>query len=180
MLGVSNNNVVFFNNDYTKPSNDIDIDPIERYPYPAKMPAFLCKIGLVELQRWERERALRVKLLNNYINVFKQHGLERYLPKCYFDETLNMAPLRFVFYGENFYKLQNLLKKYIDLNWTWFKSPIICCPDDIHNLGYNQGECPVSEEIGKTIINLPCNLQEEWHNVAVNILDSCIRKSILK
>ena len=51
------------------------------------------------------------------------------------------------------------MSKYIDTSWFWFEKPIIVCNDPTE-LGYVYNSCPISERVGKEIINWPCVLNE--------------------
>jgi perosamine synthetase len=58
-------------------------------------------------------------------------------------------------------KLTRAMSKFIDVSWTWFRSPIICT-DSSEAFGYANGSCPTAEKIGTEIINWPCVVSQEW------------------
>ncbi|MBF0361495.1 MAG: DegT/DnrJ/EryC1/StrS family aminotransferase [Oligoflexia bacterium] len=133
------------------------------YPYPAKFPAFMAYIGLIELERWKTERENRKQILASYIKTMVNFRIDikEVLPKSYFDDHLEIVPLRFVFSNRRFnIAYKSLINTFVDTEAFWFEKPIICCPHDITLMGYNAGDAPLAEEIGAHIINLPCNLNE--------------------
>ena len=50
--------------------------------------------------------------------------------------------------------------------------PIAAANEPLERFGYMHGSCPISEEVGKRMINLPCNLDEDWENALINKLES--------
>ena len=151
------NQFVFLEADYTKQSSSGS-----GYPYPAKIPPFLAQLGLYELDRWKSEKTKRKVLLNGYLRIASQFGLFEYLPKAYTDPKLEIVPLRFVFEHPETEMLMRKMDRYIDVGWTWFRDPIICCPDGPESLGYVSGSCIRGETVGENIINWPCVLPENW------------------
>jgi dTDP-4-amino-4,6-dideoxygalactose transaminase len=148
---------VFLEADYTKQSSSGS-----NYPYPAKLPPFLAQLGLFELDRWKSEKKKRKVLLNGYLKIASQSRLAEYLPKAYTDPKLEIVPLRFVFEHPEAEMLMGKMDRYIDVGWTWFQSPVICCPDGPESLGYVSGSCKTGEMAGRNIINWPCVLPENW------------------
>ena len=53
------------------------------------------------------------------------------------------------------------ISKYLNTAWIWFLEPIVATNEPLHKFGYKVGSCPIAEEIGKGIINLPINLEEK-------------------
>lgn len=154
---------VFLEADYTKESSSSS-----SYPYPAKMPSFLAQLGLYELDRWKSEKKKRKILFDDYLKIARQSRLAEYLPKAYTNPRLEIVPLRFVFEHPKAKMLMRKMDRYIDIGWTWFRSPIICCSDGPESLGYVSGSCKVAEIAGENIINWPCVLPEDWD---VKVLD---------
>lgn len=131
------------------------------YPYPARMPPFLARLGLFELERWNEERRRRKKLLEEYLRLADEINLTGFLPPAYFDETLDIVPLRFVFQHPDRDGIMERMR-FVDTGCTWFLDPVIGCPDGLEALGYHRGSCPVSEEAGGKMINWPCVIGPEW------------------
>jgi dTDP-4-amino-4,6-dideoxygalactose transaminase len=141
----------------------------ERYPYPAKMPSFLARIGLFELDRWELEKGQRKELLNSYISAMSDLGMSKYLPKAYFDGSRDIVPLRFVFLHPKAEQIKKKMSKYIDVGWTWFCDPIICSPHGPSSLGYIYDTCPNAEWSGIHIVNWPCAVPHGWNRKIIDI-----------
>lgn len=153
----------FLIDNYTKDTSS------ERYPYPAKMPPFLARLGLFEIDRWGLEKSQRKKLLSNYINVMHELGLSKYLPKAYLDKSRDIIPLRFVFLHPKAEQIKKRMSKYIDVGWTWFCDPIICSPQGPSSLGYLYGTCPNAEWSGPHIVNWPCAVPHGWDRKIIDI-----------
>lgn len=155
---------VFLEADYTKQSS-----LASDYPYPAKIPPFLAQLGLYELGRWDNEKKRRKALLKGYLRVAGQSGLAEYLPKAYADNKSEIVPLRFVFEHPTAERLKKKMGRYVDVGWTWFRDPIIGCPDGPESLGYAPGSCKAGETAGKNIINWPCVLPDGWNTRMLEI-----------
>lgn len=140
-----------------------------RYPYPARMPYFLARVGLFELERWSREKELRISLLNSYIEAMKRSGLEKWLPKAYLSDRFKIVPLRFVFQSPDSDSLTKAMSDFIDINQFWFRRPIICSSDSLERLGYKIGTCPESEKACAYIVNWPAVVAEKWPERIVGI-----------
>jgi perosamine synthetase len=154
----SGRQLVFLDKDYNKP---LPHGSLPVYPYPAKMPPFLARLGLIELEHWSQESERRKDLLSEYLSLARSGGWGHYLPKAYEKRNLDIVPLRFVFTHPEAKKLTRQMSRFIEVSWTWFRSPIICT-DSIEELGYAPGSCPHAERIGSEIINWPCVVPEGW------------------
>lgn len=159
----------FLNADYGKYTHSNS-----NYPYPAKMPAFLTQLGLFELERWENEKQRRKNLLKKYISIMTQSKFDRYLPEAYLDPDMDIVPLRFVFQYPDARRLMKRTSRFIDVEKTWFREPVICCPEGPESLGYYYGSCPVSEKVGKHIINWPCVMPPEWESEILRLFHNVI------
>ena len=140
----------YLTDDYTK-------TPSSTYPYPAKLPAFLAQLGLFELERWEGEKKRRQDLLKSFLQLSASLDLTDSLPSPYFDSNLAIVPLRLVYTHPNAKSIHKKMSKLID--GPWFTRPIIACKDP-REFGYVYGSCPISEKVGKEIINWPCVFDE--------------------
>ena len=136
-------------------SNDYGNSNNTSYPYPARLPSFLAKIGLCELKRWEMMKKKRKSLLKNFINISNNIGISNFIPSSYFDNDITIVPLRFVYTINRANSIKKKMCKFINTDWFWFKKPIIVCKNPA-DLGYVYKSCPISEGIGKEIINWPC------------------------
>lgn len=132
------------------------------YPYPAKLPTFLAHLGIIELKRWKVEKKKRRTLLKDFLELSSACGIENFLPKSYFNKNLEIIPLRFAYAHPNAKNIRINMSKFLDTNWFWFMKPLITC-DSMEELGYTKGSCPISEKIGKSIINWPCVFNEPYN-----------------
>ena len=165
-IWTSNPNVFFDDNNNKPLSNN------ESYPYPAKMPAFLALLGTFELNRWDKQESFRKKLLASLVGIIKKSEYFSYLPEVYSDTTRDIVPLRFVLSGDESHEISQKIRKYIDVNWIWFRQPIVGATDGLENIGYVSGSCEVSENICSTIINFPCNINEGYEQLLLNCIDN--------
>jgi perosamine synthetase len=140
-------------------TDDYGKEPSSTYPYPAKLPRFLAQLGLYELERWGSERKKRQDLLVAFLELSASAGLTEFLPAPYYDKNLEIVPLRFVYTHLDAYTIRKKMSNFMDINWFWFESPIVACRNP-QDLGYKYGSCPVSENVGKEIINWPCVFNE--------------------
>lgn len=173
LIWMSKQNIFLDDNNNKPLSNN------ESYPYPAKMPAFLALLGTFELNRWAEQKIHRKKLLSNIIGIIKKSEYNSYLPAIYNDPTRKIMPLRFVFSGALPHEFLNRVSQYIDVNWIWFRQPIVGATDGIENIGYVSGSCLVSEEICSAIFNLPCNVPDGYEQLLLDcIIDAFGNKNI--
>ena len=128
------------------------------YPYPAKFPSFLAIIGIYELDHWEGTKAMRKNLLNELLKLSLDSFILDNLPKAYFDDSLEIVPLRLVFVCKEFKKVisNNTL---LNMNSFWFSSPLI--GTDVPELfGYIKQDCPNLESTFEYLINIPCTIDK--------------------
>lgn len=141
------------------------------YPYPAKLPAFLAALGLLEIQNWEKTIIVRKKQLSKALDIIGRYTNVE-IPAVYQDPSRDIVPLRIALAPKNGEAIRNQLSQFICTSWTWFMQPIAAANEPLERFGYMHGSCPISEEVGKRMINLPCNLDEDWENALINKLES--------
>lgn len=144
------------------------------YPYPAKLPAFLAAVGLIEVIRWPMVSADRKITLQRLIEAISKCPSGCYLPSAYKNPTLEIIPLRFVWSEPQGSNIRNAIQKFIHVAWTWFMVPIIATKEPLENLGYFSQNCPVSERIGQNMINIPCIFEQKDNDkllYSIKILD---------
>ncbi len=154
---------VFLEQDYGTPREH------RSYPYPAKLPSFLALLGIYELGRWEAEKLCRRRMLEKYIDVLEMMNLKKLIPSPYLNKRNDIIPLRFVFVSEYVEKIINLMHRYIETDYIWFRSPVVCRSVPIEKLGYIPGSCENSEKLSKQIINWPCVVPEYWEEKTIQI-----------
>mgnify|MGYP002009489508 CR=1 FL=1 len=157
------NHFVFLEKDYSRPSPD-EIS----YPYPAKFPSFLAKLGLCEIEHWARDKDNRIAMMNDYLNIIRRYELEDIVPSSYFSNKLNIIPHRFCVISSKAEKIKSNIRNSIDVDSIWFDEPIVCT-DDPMALDYQPGLCQSSEKISKMIINFPTNVEKKYHNKLLNL-----------
>lgn len=147
---------------------------ISKYKYPSKLPSFIAAIGLIELDRWKLTAIERKKNLSFFLKIIKKNKLFNYIPKSYLDKKFDVVPLRIALVHPKGSKIREQLNRIIDVSQIWFSKPIEATDEPVENFGYIHGTCPISENTGKNIINIPCNLpkrklEEVIKIIAINI-----------
>lgn len=160
----------FLEDDYKKVPS-----PGTGYPYPSKIPPFLAQLGLFEIDRWAKEKKRRKDLLKQYLCFAEQSDIKGHLPEAYSNSSLDIVPLRFVFQHPDSERLLKKMSRYIDTKWTWFREPIICCPDGPESLGYSLGSCRIAEKACQDIINWPCDVPENWDSKIIEIFRNVVK-----
>jgi perosamine synthetase len=151
-------------------SDDFGIDSKNSYPYPARLPTFLAALGLLELSRWPKIENERRNILSKYLKLFEHQNTLENLSNRYFDENIMIVPLRFVWFQKNGHLIRSSFMNCVEISWTWFLKPIIATDEPLDKFGYIYGSCPNSENIGKDMVNIPCNLSEKDADLLINIL----------
>ncbi len=145
------------------------------YPYPAKLPSFLAKIGIEQVENWDLVSKERKMNFSAIIEVIKNSNSSKFLPNAYFDTNLNIIPLRVVWSESNGPNIREKLSSFLHVEWTWFLFPIIVTKESLENYGYFSGMCPNSESLGIGMINIPCN----HHKADVKLLCEKIKESLV-
>jgi len=142
-------------------SEDSGLSHVTTYPYPAKLPAFLAAIGLIEINRWPLVAVERSILLKRLISALSDSQIGICLPKAYTNKALQIVPLRFAWVEPKGTNVRKAMRHFVHVSWTWFMQPIIATSEPLENLGYRAGSCPVSERIGPNMVNIPCNVAKK-------------------
>jgi perosamine synthetase len=137
-------------------SEDFGLGRHSSYPYPAKLPAFLAALGLIEISRWTKVANERSILLIELINVLDDSLGESSLPNAYRNKALQIVPLRLVWSCSDGVNIRKAIQHFIHVPWTWFLQPIIATNESLENFGYKFGSCPISEQVGPNMVNIPC------------------------
>lgn len=133
---------------YLESDSGAMIEKDAKYSYPSKMPELIAYLGIKSLRDYYDNIEERKRSQNEIICCIE--GKET-LPSMLYSKEVDFLLLRVPIlltdksisdYG------------FID-DWVWFKTPIIATSYPIESLGYNFGSCPVSEAVGKMIMNLP-------------------------
>ena len=145
-----------------------------KYPYPAKLPTFLAQYGIYLLGIWQNTERTRVENLKLLITFFNNTKYSKYLPKSYFSESRYIVPLRFVWSQPDGDIERKRLSKLLHVEWTWFLKPIISTNRPLNKFYYNIGDSPISENIGKGMVNVPCNLSTEETKILIEKFNNLI------
>lgn len=158
------NNRPFLDEDF-----ETNILPNTSYPYPAKLPVFLAVLGLYEVERWQETAKSRKELLKKLLNIIGSNSNNQ-IPSAYFDSSNSIVPLRLAWAPQNGKNIRNQLSKFIHTSWTWFMQPIVATTVSLDQFEYKSGDCPISENLGPRMVNLPCNLNNKWSNILLKKL----------
>ncbi len=153
-------------------ADDFGATPTTTYPYPAKLPAFLAAVGLIEVNRWPKVSMDRKITLQRLIEAIGQYASGSYLPDAYKNPALEIIPLRFAWAEPQGGKIRNSIRKFIHVPWTWFMVPIIATKEPLENLCYFSGTCPISDRIGKNMVNIPCIFECHDTDTLLNSLNN--------
>ena len=141
--------------------DDASSSPVAEDPfYPAKMPPFLARLGVLELGRWQEKRAARRRVFGDLLEALRRTPVARHLPAAYADPALEITPLRLVWSQPDGDRLRGRMERFLEVGWTWFMTPIVSTREPLTNYGYVAGSCPLSERLGSGMVNLPCILPE--------------------
>ena len=156
-------------------NDDFGIESIEKtYPYPSKMPLFISKLAQIEFKNWEKLKDLRLMNFQLLLNYFNKSKLKHCIPRIYYNEDIEIIPLRFILYGEGLVDYKKKWGTFLDIDSIWFESPIIATKNELLDFDYNIGECPISEKIGKHIINLPLCYDIKSTKNLINLIDKTL------
>ena len=140
------------------------------YPYPAKLPGFIARIGIFELENWNKEKKLRSINFSNYKELF----VKKKIASIYDNMENEIIPLRFLFENHYTHKNTKLHLNNFFIDDRWFNSPLIGTKENLTLFGYKLGDCPVAERVCQNIINLPCNLEDVYAKKFIEDLSECI------
>jgi dTDP-4-amino-4,6-dideoxygalactose transaminase len=156
-------------------SDDFGITSGRYYPYPARLPGFLAALGLLEIKRWPQVSAERKALLRSLLDVASNSCISSRLPKAYMNKCLDIVPLRFVWTQPDGALVRETLGQFIQISWIWFMQPIIATRTSLRDFGYLAGSCPISEQTGPGMVNLPCNVAPDKSIEMVRLLKEFLK-----
>jgi perosamine synthetase len=147
--------------------------PGSRYPYPARLPAFIARLGLTQAEDWEKKKQLRKDILRQILSVVEASPMRHCISPAYRDLRLDIVPLRFAWVADE-PGSRNHFSAYIDTSWTWFMQPIVATNEPLSNFGYRAGCCPISEDVGLSVVNVPCNVRQDHVSGLMKLLSETI------
>lgn len=142
-------------------SDDFSANPGTAYPYPAKLPAFLAFLGLLEVKRWPEVSSNRKIFFRKFMQSAEDSPFATHLPLSYRNKNIDIVPLRLAWAQPDAERLRKSMADFIHVAWTWFMRPIIATNQPLYSFGYRAGSCPISESIGPDMVNLPCSISLE-------------------
>jgi perosamine synthetase len=168
------NKILGFNTPFL--SSDSDSMPVNSsdYPYPAKMPSSLAQLGIYEVERWGESASNRKELCELLFNMLDNSSVSNCLPGAYHDSSLSIVPLRFVWSDSNGYKYKNNIADFIDIDSIWFLKPVVSTNENMESYGYKAGACPISEELGPGMFNIPCNIDRKYWKLLMERIDNSL------
>jgi hypothetical protein len=153
-------------------SEDFRASPNASYPYPAKMPSFLAALGIYEIERWPGVAAVRKEILSALLKSAGNNRTCSHIPRAYLDPHLEIIPLRFVWTQPDGALIRDKLSRFLNVSQTWFLQPIIATSAPLEHFGFARGTCPISEQVGPGMINIPCNLSRDDSKMLIELFQS--------
>jgi len=129
-------------------SNYSEIKKPESYPYPARMSNIQAKIGISQINNLQKNIEHRTAIYLKYKEIFKGFKLK----------NTSDAPLRFVLEVSNRDEWIESLSPVLEVE-SWFDSCAQGKKDNLEEIEYKSGECPVAEGITNRVINFPTHLK---------------------
>lgn len=129
-------------------SNYHEIKKPDSYPYPARMSNIQAKIGLSQLKNLQQNIHHRKEIFLKFCDIFRGVKIK----------NTSEAPLRFVLEVNNRDEWIKTLSPIVNIE-TWFDSCAHGKKENLWEIGYKEGECPVAEEVTERIINFPTHLK---------------------
>lgn len=142
------------------------------YNYPSAMPVFLCYIGILELERWNKASQLRIENLikfKKHVIAKKIKDIDFYPKDTDLTKICDIVPHRIVILDKKNKKMGIHFAKIIDSSWFWFRSPIVEADVPLIKLFYKPGSCKNSEMLSKRILNLPCHYSSLIFNLMLKL-----------
>jgi perosamine synthetase len=131
------------------------------YPDVAAMPNYAMRIGVEVFSKRSKAFLSRQGLYRAISGAFSASGSEGKILQA--SQLEGIAPLRISFCDLP-PAIVRALFHWVDLSGVWFQAPLIGTSFPMSRFGYKEGCCPVAEDLGRRIINLPLNIDNE--NVA--------------
>jgi dTDP-4-amino-4,6-dideoxygalactose transaminase len=127
----------------------------DSYPYPARLPSFLARIGLSQIAAWPQRAEARRRSLGMLLSALADSSAHAHLPRVLDDPRVSITPLRLAWSQPDGGQGRQRLRTRIATEGTWFRSPISVSADPLDAYGYSSGACPESERLGPGMINIP-------------------------
>lgn len=169
MRKIRKRGMTFLDDDYT-------VERSGAYPYPARMPAMLARLGLHELERWPAEARRRADILTRYVRAAQGTPVEHMLPAAYTDPARHIVGHRFAYRHPKAEDHHTRMDARVHTAWTWFPVPVLGATQGLASLGYHTGACPVSEQVGQGIVNWPCVIEADTEKPLLDFFATVARQ----
>lgn len=139
--------------------------------YNYRLPDINCALGISQLNKLDKFINLRRKLYNKYINLFKKNSLLKYFPPL-IEKKGNISAFHlFIIRVKKPLERDNLYNYMLNNN---IRCNVHYLPIHLHpfykNLGWKEGDLPISENIANSILTLPLYPSLNRYNIE-NIVD---------
>jgi hypothetical protein len=178
IISILRSKILFKQNPFLNDDSNLKLN--SSYPYPAKLPSFLARLGISELKSWKNTAIIRKNLLSELMEIVKKSNMKNNLPSSYFDKKREVIPLRLAWYNNDGELIRKKLSEIIDISWIWFMSPIVSTDTELEYFYYYPGLCPISEKIGPKMVNLPCNINPTFKQLFLNKFEFYMLKNHYK
>ncbi len=123
----------------------------KRYPYPARLSNLQARIGLNQVRDLKGNLRHRRHIAKQYDAVLKVHT--EHLAR-----EASHTFLRYSFLVSDRDEFERTLKGVVDLG-IWFRSVVGGRNRAFHEVGYEEGSCPVAEHVAAHVVNLPTHFR---------------------
>jgi perosamine synthetase len=147
-------------------SNYEEIKKPDSYPFPARMSNIQAKIGISQINNLKSNTQHRNNITEMYNEILGASG----------NKSTSNALLRYPLEVRNREEWIKSLSSVLQVE-SWFDS---CAQGKRHNLWeikYEDGDCPIAEDVTKRIINLPTHLKvkpKDVHKIASRLNESLL------
>jgi dTDP-4-amino-4,6-dideoxygalactose transaminase len=121
--------------------------------FPQKLPNALAELAIIQFEKLEKLNRHRIKIAEFYSKKIKEEKINVKIPEI-FKETKSV----FLYYTVQTSQRDEILKaarKNKIILGNWFSGAVGPEEVNLEAVGYQKGECPVAEKIGRQSLNLP-------------------------
>lgn len=138
------------------------------YAYPAKMPSFCCALATRLVPEYFANLTKFENRLKNMQEILQEQEYGGQITLC--------VPHRYLIKRSLIEGPFAELKKYIDIEQSWFLEPIINRSGSLKSFHYSQGMCPVAEQVGRDWVNIPMLMLDKNFNAMMSVIRQIVSK----